>query len=88
MLRHSPNANILISVQPVEPWTSMSVVIVRSAKFAMDAVGEAIINQNAQTPFPGISDGQVVKDVGVENIRTKYVTLFSFCVTSSMLIYT
>lgn len=88
-MRHLPNANILISVQPVEPWTSMSVVIVRLAKFAMDAVGEVITNQNVQTPFPGISDGQVVKDVGVENIQTKYVTLFSHCIiSSSMLIYT
>lgn len=88
-MRHPPNANILISVQPVEPWTSMSVVIVRLAKFATDAVGEVITNQNVQTPFPGISDGQVVKDVGVENIRTKYVTLFSYNIISpSMLIYT
>lgn len=35
----------------------MSVVIVHLAKFAMDAVGEVITNQNVQTPFPGISDG-------------------------------
>lgn len=88
-MRHPSNANILVSVQPVEPWTSMSVVIVRLAKFATDAVGEVITNQNVQTPFPGISDGQVVKDVGVENIRTKYVTLFSYnIISSSMLIYT
>lgn len=88
-MRHPSNANILVSVQPVEPWTSMSVVIVRLAKFATDAVGEVITNQNVQTPFPGISDGQVVKDVGVENIRTKYVTLFSYnIILSSMLIYT
>lgn len=49
----------------------MSVAIVRLAKFAMDAVDEVITNPNVQTPFPGINDGQVVNDAGVENIQTK-----------------
>lgn len=49
----------------------MSVAIVRSAKFAMDAVDEVITNPNVQTPFPEISDGQVVNDAEVENIQTK-----------------